>query len=165
MSDEQTTQPNNDQPVADEKDKQIIELQAQAEEYLNGWKRAKADYLNLQKETAEKQKNILEFAHGALITEILPIYDHLKKAVSTLPADNSWAEGIKQIYKQFGDFLKQYGLTEIKTIGEKFNPEFHEAVVREKKEGVESDIIISEVSPGYLFKDKVFIPAKVVVAE
>lgn len=163
MSDEKK-QTNSDQPI-DDNDQQLQELKAQCAEYLNGWKRATADYLNLQKETAEKQKNILEFAHGSLMLEILPIYNNLKKALETLPADNSWAEGIRQIHKQFADLFKQYGLTEIKTVGEKFNPEFHEAVMREKKEGVESDLIISEVSPGYLLKDKVLIPAKVVVAE
>jgi molecular chaperone GrpE len=156
---EEQTQPNNNE--------ELEQLKAQCEEYLNGWKRAKADYANLKKESEEKQRLFLDVAKAGLIMEILPIYDNLKKAIATMPADqtNGWVEGVKAIKKQFGDFLKQYGIEEIKTVGEKFNPEFHEAVSREKKEGTESDVIITEISSGYLMKGKVLAPAKVVVSE
>ncbi len=158
MSDEQT-QPNNSE--------EIEKLQTQCEEYLNGWKRATADYQNLKKETEEKQKSFFNMANAALLTQILPIYDNLKKALATLPTENNdaWAEGIKAIKNQFESFLKAYEIEEIKTVGEKFNPEFHDAVSKEKKEGVEADMIISEAGPGYLIKGKVLVPAKVVVSE
>jgi molecular chaperone GrpE len=153
-------QPNNNQPT------ELEQLKAQCDEYLNGWKRAKADYINLKKETEEKQAMLFEFANATLLMEILPIYDNLKKAIALAGEEkNNWLEGIKQIKKQFEDLLKDYGIEEIKTVGEKFNPEFHEAVGREKKEGVEPDVIISEASTGYLMKGKVLVPAKVIVAE
>jgi len=156
-----------DDKQIDETQKQIEDLKKQCDEYLNGWKRAKADYINFKKETEEKQKEIIEFSNSVLVVKMIPIYDNLKKAVANIPVDKNdgWVEGVKQIKKQFEDFLKANGIEEIKTIAEKFNPEFHEAVSKEKKEGVESGIIISEVSAGYLIKDKVLIPAKVVVAE
>jgi molecular chaperone GrpE len=162
---EETTQPNNTE--------ELEQLKAQCEEYLNGWKRAKADYANLKKESEEKQRLFLDVAKSGLIMEILPIYDNLKKALATLNNSqltvnnepNAWGEGIKAITKQFGDFLRQNGIEEIKTVGEKFNPEIHEAVGKEKKEGTESDIIITEISSGYLMKGKVLAPAKVVVSE
>jgi molecular chaperone GrpE len=159
MPEETTQQDNNNE--------EIEKLKIQCDEYLNGWKRAKADYLNLKKETDEKQKSFFMMAKAGLIMEVLPIYDNLKKALQALPEEqnNSWTEGIKQIKKQFETFLKQYEIEEIKTVGEKFNPEFHEAVSREKKEGVESDMIISELSSGYLMKGLVLVPAKVVVSE
>jgi molecular chaperone GrpE len=145
----------------------LEQLKTQCEEYLNGWKRAKADYANLKKESEEKQRLFLDVAKAGLIMEILPIYDNLKKAILVAPAEqsNGWTDGIKAIKKQFEDFLKQYGIEEIKTIGDKFNPEFHEAVSKEKKEGMESDIILSEISSGYLMRGKVLAPAKVVVSE
>jgi len=148
-------------------DTEIEKLKAQCEEYLNGWKRAKADYVNFKKEMEDKQKSFFDLANAALIMEILPIYDNLKKAMLVAPAEQSsgWVEGIKAIKKQFEDWLKQYGIEEIKTVGEKFNPEFHEAVSKEKKEGTESDIIISELSSGYMMKGKVLVAAKVVVSE
>ena len=73
--------------------------------------------------------------------------------------------GLRRLRSNLRIFLKNYGIEEIKTVGEKFNPEFHEAVSKEKKEGVESDIIISEVSSGYIMKGNVLTAAKVVVAE
>lgn len=159
MSEETTQQDNTNE--------EIEKLKAQCDEYLNGWQRAKADYANLKKESEAKERMFLDMAKAGLIMEILPVYDNLKKAINSLPAgqDNAWAEGFKQIKKQFQDWLKQNGIDEIKTQGEKFNPEFHEAVSREKKEGVESDIIITEISSGYLIKGKVLAPAKVVVSE
>lgn len=159
MPEETTKQDNNND--------ELEQLKAQCEEYLNGWQRAKADYANLKKESEEKQRMFLDVAKAGLIMEILPIYDNLKKALVALPAENNdaWAEGIKAIKKQFQDWLKQNGIEEIKTVNEKFNPEFHEAVSKEKKEGVEPDMIISELSSGYLIKGKVLVPAKVVVSE
>jgi len=159
MSDEKIQQNNNQQT-------ELEQLKAQAAEYLAGWQRAKADYINFKKETEDKQKMIFEFANATLLLEILPIYDNLKKAIALIGEEkNNWIEGIKQIKKQMEDLFKDHGIEEIKTIGEKFNPEFHEAISKEKKEGVESGIIITESSSGYLLKGKVLVPAKVVVSE
>ena len=173
--------------MQDNNAEELEKLKAQCEEYLNGWKRAKADYVNFKKEMEAKQKSFFDLANAALIMEVLPIYDNLKKAILTIDtpasadgsprlgsgqaltmtasAEKAWVEGIKAIKKQFEDFLKEYGIEEIKTVGQKFNPEFHEAISKEKKEGTESDIIISEIGSGYLMKGKVLAPAKVVVAE
>jgi molecular chaperone GrpE len=82
-----------------------------------------------------------------------------------VPEGDKWAEGISNIKKQFEDLFKSLGIEEIKAVGEKFNPEFHEAVSRQKKEGVEADIVLEEVSGGYLMNGKTIIPAKVIVSE
>ena len=128
---------------------------------MNGWRRAKADYSNLKKETEEKQKNFLEMANAALLMEVLPIYDNIKKALNSLPADqnNAWTEGVRQIKKQLEAFLKDYGIEEIKTVGEKFNPEFHEAI--EAVEGKDSGIIVEEIQKGYKLHGKVIRASKV----
>lgn len=149
---------------------QNTKLEKRAEENLNGWKRAKADYINLQKETEKKQKELIEFASAGLILQILPIYDHLRLAFAHKPdikdeEMKKWAQGIEHIKKQVQDTLKALGIEEIKTVGEKFNPEFHEAVDKKKIEGKEKDEVIEEVKPGYLMHGKVLEPAKVIVAE
>ena len=145
---------------------ELAKTKKQAEEYLNGWKRAKADYINFKKDTEKQQKSIVEFAHAALILELLPILDHLKEAFKHVPKDqedSNWIYGFKHIKKEFQDLLKSFDVEEIKTKGEKFNPEFHEAVGKEKKEGFDEDVIIREVKPGYKMQDKVIVPAKVVI--
>jgi len=157
---EETTQQNNTEQ------NEVEKLKAQADEYLAGWQRAKADYINFKKDTEEKQNMIFEFANATLLLEILPIYDNFKKAIALAGEEkNNWLEGIKQIKKQMEDLIKDHGIEEIKTVGEKFNPEFHEAISKEKKEGIDSGMIISEATPGYLLKGKLLVAAKVIVSE
>jgi len=148
----------------EEIEKDLAAAKAQAEEYLAGWKRAKADLINFQKEQEKKQRDIIEFASASFILEILPIYESLKQAL--LHADKGsqdMATGIRQIKKQFDDLLKRLGIEEIKTIGEKFNPDFHEAVGKRKEEDKEEGIILEEVKTGFLINGKVLEAAKVVV--
>lgn len=138
------------------------------EEYLNGWKRAKADYSNLKKEFEKKEKDIVQFANATLILEIMPIYDNFKLAWKHIPEEHKkgddWLKGIEAIKKQFTDLLKKLGLEEIPTEGEKFDPELHEAVAKEKVEGKESGIILEEIKSGYKLYDRVLEPAKVKVS-
>ncbi len=159
-----TTDKNN-------KDDKITELEMvkeKMEEYLNGWKRAKADYSNLKKEFEKKETEIVQFANATLILEIMPIYDNFKLAWKHIPEEHKkgddWLKGIEAIKRQFKDLLKKLGMEEIPTEGEKFDPELHEAVAKEKVEGKESGIIIEEIKSGYKLYDKVLEPAKVKVS-
>lgn len=145
---------------------ELENLKKQCEEYLNGWKRAQADYQNLKKETASKNQELANFIQASLLLEILPIINNLKVALGHIPSEQkeeAWVKGIAHIYRQFADWLKNQGIEQIKTIGEKFNPELHEAVGQETNEEVEDYIIVKEISPGYLLNKTVINPAKVVV--
>lgn len=148
-----------------EENNELEACKKQAEEYLNGWKRAKADYINLKNETDAARMEVAVYATAGVLMKILPVYDGLKKACAMENGGDKWAEGILNIKKQFEDLFKSFGVEEIKTVGEKFNPEFHEAISREKREGVESDMIISEVGGGYTMNGKTIIAAKVIVSE
>jgi molecular chaperone GrpE len=150
--------------VADSNELEL--LQKRCDEYLNGWKRAKADYINLKKETEKHQLEMIQFANAALLAQLIPIYDHFKKAFSHVPheqKDSSWVFGIEQIYKQMQSFLNNLGIEEIKTVGEIFDPSRHEAVEKKKMVGKKEQEILEEVSPGYTLHGKVLNPAKVVV--
>jgi len=147
---------------------ELVAAKTRAEENLAGWQRAKADYLNLKKEQAGHATEIMAWANAALMSEILPVYNHFKLALSHIPEEQKkepWVEGIVMIQKQFVDFLNKYQLTEIKTVGEKFDLNLHEAVAHEEHEGFETDQIFEEVAPGYLLADKVLMPAKVKVTK
>ncbi len=146
----------------------LTQAESQAEENLNGWKRALADYSNFKKEQEKRQKEIIEFANASAVAEFLPIYSHYKLALKQIPAEaenQDWVKGVEQIQKQFQEVLKNYDIEEIKTVGEKFNPELHEAVAHEEKEGFESDVIFEETQAGYTLGGKVINPAKVKVAK
>jgi molecular chaperone GrpE len=147
---------------------ELAAAQKQSQEHLDGWKRAKADYLNYKKEMEKYQGEMIQFANTALIAQLLPIYDHYKMAWQHVPAGQQktdWVVGFDHINKQFAEFLKNLGIEEIKTVGEKFNPEWHEAVAHEENDDFETDVIFEEVKPGYTLQGRVIYPAKVKVAK
>ena len=143
-------------------------LRSQAEEYLNGWKRSRADYENLQKEMQKEKSEFARYANANLIIELLPIMDNFKMAFKQIPQaeeNSAWVIGFSHIKKQLSDFLASNWVTEIKTINEKFDPTVHEAVETKKIEGVEAGVIIEERAAGYKLYDKVIQAAKVIVSE
>ncbi|HNP75106.1 MAG TPA: nucleotide exchange factor GrpE [bacterium] len=147
---------------------QLEQVRAEAEKNLAGWQRAQADYANLKRDSEKRGAELFALANAAFMAEILPVYNHFKLALKHLPkeqADQDWVIGIKQIAKQFQEFLKKYQVEEVATVGKKFDPAIHEAVVHETKDGFESDVIFEEVQPGYLVDGKLLNPAKVKVAK
>ena len=152
----------------------IESIKKQAEEYLNGWKRAKADYLNLKKEMETQNKEVKEWLSKIFLLPMLDIMDSFNKAFADVSVNfktEAWVEGIEGIKKQFEDFLKAQGVEVIKAVGEKFDPLTHEAIesVDLPAEGGlpaqagESGRIIEEVRRGYLINNEVLRPAKVKV--
>ena len=135
------------------------------EEYKTGWQRALADYKNLQNETVKRRGEMSEFLKQQILEDFIPVYENFKKAfaMERVKGNESWIQGIEYIKKQFADILNNYGVEEIKTIGEKFDENLHEAVGEE--DGENSGEILKEVSGGYKMGDKVIVPAKVIVSK
>ncbi|MFA6553493.1 MAG: nucleotide exchange factor GrpE [Patescibacteria group bacterium] len=159
-----------DVPIEDKKPLDELELlKKKADEYLNGWKRAKADYINLKKDHEKEAQQMVQYANAAMILEMLPIYDNFKLAWQHIPEEHrtndEWLKGIEHIKNQFKGLLKNMNIEEIPTVGERFDPELHEAVAKEKAEGKESGTVIAEIKGGYKLYDKVLEHAKVKVAE
>ena len=148
--------------------KKLEECQKKKDEYLAGWQRARADFLNYEKEEMERIKEILKYGNENLILKILPILDNFylieKKLPENLKNDEN-LKGVLQIKTQFQDFLKNQGIEEIKTIGEKFDPNFQEVVQEIEKADCESGTVIEETQKGYILNGKVLRPAKVKVAK
>ena len=143
---------------------EIENLRKQSDEYLNGWKRAKADYLNLKKEMASQNEEIKEWMSKIFLLPILDIMDSFDKAFGAVPENlkkEIWVEGVRDIKKQLEDFLKANGVEEMKVVGEKFDPFKHEAI--ESVEGGESGKVAEETQKGYLIGEEVLKPAKVKV--
>ena len=158
----------NSQTQKTDLEQQLALLQQQADEYLDGWKRARADYQNYKKETEKRNTELIQFANASLVAELLPIYNHFKLALAHIPEAQKkveWVVGFEYIHRQLTDFLKNLGIEEIKTVSEKFNPDIHEAVAHEAKDGFAADVIFEEVSPGYTLHGSVVVPAKVKVAK
>lgn len=142
--------------------KQLKEQEEQAQEYLAGWQRAKADYLNREKEIEREKIDWVKFTNLDLILKLLPTLDAFDYSLKHVPKElknNQWVKGTEQIKKQLDNFLKIQNIEKTKTIGQKFNPDLHEVV---EKQG-EKNQIIKEIQAGYLLNDKVIRTAKVII--
>jgi len=153
---------------ADKKVKKIKEqfktCEHERAEYLAGWQRAKADYINLHREHEKKIADYFKFANEGLILELLPVLDSFEAAIKNNDPKSPEAIGLSQLYNQLLSVLKNNGLEEIKSLGEKFNPELHEVV-----ETIESDkeegIVVEEIQKGYKLHGKIIRPSKVKIAK
>jgi molecular chaperone GrpE len=167
-----TDQPEPNQPVepvnespTEERIKSLERLNA---EHLDGWKRAKADYLNLKKQTDKEKQEIAQFAVAQTILHFLPMYDNLNLAIKHIPEDEQrkdWVKGIIHIRKQYTDALDTMGLKIIPTVGEQFDPAKHHAISKTKREGMNPGTIVEEVKAGFMAENRVLAPASVIVAE
>jgi len=159
--------------IEDNKKSELEILKEQCEEYKAGWMRAQADYQNLQKEIENKRSQWVKMSELQILEEFIPVYSNFKKAFSNTNDANyanpkhweNWKQGIGYIMKQFGDILNQHNIEDIKTVGEEFNAELHEAVGEEESEDLEAGKIIREVEGGYKMGDKVIKCAKVIVSQ
>jgi len=154
--------------------KKLEECQKLKNEYLADWQRARADLLNYKKEEMKRIGEFIKYGEIGLILKILSILDNFEIAEKKLPENlkkDENVKGILQIKNQVQDFLKSQGIEEIKTIGEKFDPNFMEVVEEveikpsfaKATEGKdkESGLIVEEVQKGYKIHQKVLRPAKV----
>jgi len=158
--------------IASEKLEELKEklkkCQQEREEYLNGWQRARADYINFKKKETERINQIYKNANEELILKLLPILDNLELAENNLSKklkQNDYIKGIIQIKKQLRLLLKDQGVEEIETEGEKFNPQFHNCVQELESKDFAPGKIIEEVKRGYVLHGKVIRPAEVKVAK
>ena len=146
----------------------LDECQKLKDEYLAGWQRARADFLNYQKEELERIGELIKYADTGLILKILPILDNFELAEKKLP-ENLKADvnvkGILQIKNQILDFLKNQGVEEIKSVGERFDPNFHEVIESVEVKDKESGVVIEEIQKGYKIHGRLLRPAKVRVTK
>lgn len=137
--------------------KKLTQCQKEKEEYLTQAQRARADLINYQRRQEQALEELKKYGQGNFVRELLPVLDSLR-----IGAEQN--EGVKQIKEQLETILKNHGLKQIKTKGEKFNPELHEAVEQMKSKEKEG-MIVEEIQKGYLLNDKVLRASKVKIAK
>lgn len=144
---------------------ELAVCEKQRDEYLDGWKRTKADFINYKKEESDRFGSVIKFSNEALILELLNIMNSLDLGLTILKDDEPTKKGMQLIKTQLEDLLGKYGLEKI-TIsrGQLFDPKFHEAV-----EEIETDepanTIFEEAERGYVLHGKVIRPSKVKLAK
>ena len=131
------------------------ELKLQAEEWESKYKRALADYQNLQKRVSEEKNEWIRATNKGLLLRLLPVLDTLILAEAHIKD-----EGLTVSINHFLDILKAEGVTRIKTVGEEFNPHLMECMATDQ--GAENKVL-EELRAGYMLYDKVLRAAQVKV--
>ena len=156
----------NKQINTDDLLKQLEESKKLQDEYLNGWQRQKADFINYQKDSLRQAQEIVKYANEDLITDLLIVLDSFDISVNSLKNkeltenEKKIIQGLELIKTQLEDVLRKKGLKPIEVLGEQFNPQFHE-ILEEIEEKGPPGVIIEEVIKGYELNGKVIRPSKV----
>jgi len=151
-----------------ELEKKLQECEKTKQEYLGGWQRTRADFLNYKKEELERAEGLIKFAKEGMILKILSILDNFEIAEKSLPQnlkEDKNIKGLLLIKNQLKEFLKQNGVEEIKLKGKKFDPAFCEVIEEIEDKEKESGVVIEEIQKGYKINGRVLRPAKVKVAK
>jgi molecular chaperone GrpE len=158
---------SEEQETLDALQNELAETQAKANEYLDGWQRARADFTNYKKRIERDQAQIYQNAASNTHKRYLVIVDDLERALKNRPQDGegaAWAEGIELIYRKLLSTLESEGIQPMDAEGTPFDPNLHEAIMSEESDQHESGQVIEVLQQGYMFGDKVLRPAVVRVA-
>lgn len=146
--------------------KEMDEKTRQCNDYMNMLQRTAAEFDNYKKRTTREKEALYSDTVSEVISAFLPVVDNFERAVQVTDSSNKEAlrEGIEMVLKQMKDTMKRFGVEEIKSIGEKFDPNLHNAVMHVDDEGYGENEVIEELQKGYLIKDKVIRYSMVKVA-
>lgn len=141
----------------------LAEAREKAEANLAGWQRAQADFINYKRRSEQEKAAIGQYANTELMLRLLPVLDDFERALAAIPSRYmklGWVEGIKLIERKLRTILEAEGLSQIKALGEPFDPNLHDAAMQGRgKEGV----VVGEIEKGYKLRDRVIRPSRVIV--
>jgi molecular chaperone GrpE len=152
---------------ADEENRELIRLQAELQDAQERILRAQADFDNFRRRTRQDKEDLAKYASSKVITGILPVMDNFERAIAVSKEAqdfDSLFKGVEMIFRQMEQVMEQEGVSAMNTVGQPFNPEFHQAIMQVDSDEHEEGIIVEEVMKGYVLKDKVLRPAMVKVS-
>jgi molecular chaperone GrpE len=140
------------------------------QQYMEGWQRTKADFVNARKREEEARKEIAKFANEDLLMQITPVLDSFTMAFANKDAwekvDKNWRVGVEYIYSQLKGILEQNGFKEYDPTGETFDPMRHHAIETvEVSDQNQDHKVINVVQKGYELNGKIIRPASVKIGE
>lgn len=140
---------------------ELEKIKAERDEYLNGWQRAKADFINYKKDEMRRMEEVAKYGQEELMRELITVMDNFELGLRALERNGSVDKGVYMIKAQMEDILKKYGLKKVEVkLGEQFDPNFAEAIAEVEAEGPPGSIA-EEIEPGYLLNEKLIRPARV----
>ncbi len=162
VNEEENKKVNTENEVKQE----VVEENTQSEidELNDRYKRLFAEFENYKKRSQKERENLYGMITGDVVSKILPIMDNLENAANAKTEDTAYQEGVKLVMRQFSDALKSFNVEEISSVGQKFDPELHEAVSHIEDETKGEQEIVEEYRKGYKIGNKVIRHSMVIVA-
>lgn len=142
---------------------EVENLKKELEAQKDAYQRMLAEYANYKRRTEQEKEQLGAFTRAEVLKALLPAFDNLERAAAA-PAGEEYKTGVDMTIRQLGDILKSLGLEEIEAQGAPFNPEIHNAVMREDADGVEPDTVTEVYQKGYRIGDRILRPSMVKVA-
>ena len=133
-------------------------------ELRDRYMRVLADFDNYRKRSDREKADFFKYALGGIMRDILPVLDNFDRALEHAAEGDDFHKGVLMIYKQLFDTLEKNGLKAVKEAGVHFDPNVHEAVVREDDDSVPSHTVVAILQKGYFLHDRLLRPAMVKVA-
>ena len=139
-------------------------VEKELEETTDRLKRIMAEFENYKKRSSKERDMLYNSILADVISDFLPVIDNLEKAAEVETKDENYKQGLELVLKQFKDVLTKFGVEEIKTVGETFDPELHEAVSSIQDDTKGEKEIVQDFRKGYKIGTKVIRHSMVVVA-
>jgi molecular chaperone GrpE len=153
-------------PEADGEDP-LASMQADLDRFRDLAMRSQADFENYKKRCTREKEDALKYANKSLLEKLVSIVDHFELGLEAARGQGEKSpiySGMSLVLKQLQDFLAENGLQPIDAVGQKFDPNFHEAIAHEPSDEVPEETVIRQTRRGYRYKDRLLRPSAVVVS-
>lgn len=161
---------NEEIPLSEMTKKQLIEkiseVQALADTTMDNYLRSQAEMENMKKRFQKDKQDLIKYGNETLTKQLLPVADNLEKALDHSKDEKSLEalrEGVDLTLKGLLDVLEKAGVEVVKSVGEPFDPNFHEAVSEQEVENAAPGTVVRELQKGYLLNQRLIRPAMVIV--
>jgi molecular chaperone GrpE len=155
-------------PVSPQQEEQpLTSEQQKVEECMDMLRRTQADFVNYRRRTNQEQAEGRVAAQSALLSQLLPVLDDLRRALEAAPAElneHPWVQGLFLVARRLTTQLEQLGVRQIGTPGEHFDPHVHEAITTQVQPDVSEGTVLRVMQPGYALGERIIRPAQVSVA-
>ena len=155
----------SDARLAEERERSI-RAEEEAGKLREALLRKAADFENLKRRSEREKSDFFKFALTETMRDLLGVLDNFERAMAHAPTSGAeeFREGVEMIARQLADVLRKYGVTEIAALGEPFDPQYHEAVMREESAACPAGTVLEVFQRGYVLNDRLLRPAMVKVS-
>jgi molecular chaperone GrpE len=145
----------------------LAEANRRAETEHDAFLRARADYQNFKRRAEDERDNLRSLIAADLLTNLLPIVDNFERALNAAAQTQDYDKligGVNAVYRQLQDFLAKEGVEPIEAVNQPFDPNLHNAVLRDENSDQPDNTVVEELQKGYSLRGRVLRPTMVKVA-